>query len=159
MGKKTIHFCDLCGAEVADKRDLTVLTLPAYWDDGYGNDRVRGYDMEVCEECKANHDDLLMHYFAEIHVDYYGALTQGIELKKRPLALVADITEAYNRKIEELEEEHGAEVTDLEAELERLRDLKDELFETNFRLTAMLRGAGIDPEEDSDSEQTEKSES
>lgn len=159
MGKKTIHFCDLCGADVSDKRDLTVVRLPVLWDDGYGNESIRRLEVEMCEDCKSRLEKLLINHFAEIHVDAYGAMKQKPELKPSPeeelRSVLARCTERENEAfirerdaLDAMEAANRQEIEELEEELERLRDVKDKLFETNFRLTAQLRALGMDVEEE-----------
>lgn len=141
MGKRTVYICDICGSEHSDKRSLSSVSLPVLRDDGYGNESVHHTEREMCEDCRAAYEALLINDFAEIHLDAYGCPTLPVMLK-----LNAD------KRYEELLVEHLREVRELEDELERLRDVKDSLFETNFRLTAQLRAMGVVVDEEGEAD-------
>lgn len=176
MSKKTIYICDICGEEFADKISLRSTVIPAMRDDGYGNESVRPHEVDMCDSCRDQLEQLIIRYFAEIHVDAYGARTQNVirkdsttaelkameahwedRLRTKQLhwnAALDAVDERHAKEIEELNTEHEAElhelacdVEELEGELERLRDVRDQLFETNFKLTALLRAHGIEVEE------------
>lgn len=154
MGKRTVYICDICGSEHSDKRSLSSVSLPTLRDDGYGNESVRRTEVEMCEDCKSRLEKLFINHFAEIHVDAFGAMKQKPELKPSPedeLRSVLARCAAQETKsavlerssIAALEAAHQQEIEELEDELDRLRDVKDNLFETNFRLTAQLRAMGV----------------
>ena len=173
MGKRTVYSCDICGEEFADKRSLWRVALPALRDDGYGNESVRGHEFELCDHCKDKLEQLIIKYFAEIHVDAYGAMTQNVirkdspdeiieTLKKLHLACDTETSDLWRSQMDAIEVKHQEEIEklkaeheedlesmqvdigELEDELERLRDVKDNLFETNFKLTAQLQAFGVD---------------
>jgi len=136
MAKRTIHTCDLCGREVRGAEDLREVRIPALMTDCYGNESVCYHAVEMCDACRTAYEALLINDFAEIHLDAFGCPTQPVVLKLNE-----------DKRYEELSAEHLREVLELEEELERLRDVKDQLFETNFKLTALLRAHGIEVDE------------
>lgn len=128
--RKTVCICDRCGKEIPD--DYNARTeLPMWVTDSDGDDEW-GVCVDLCNGCTDELDNLLSHHFLSTN---YGEYT----MKEAPYAEIAGLETLVEDQLKEIEE--------LEEELERLRDVKDELFETNFVLTAKLKELGVEVED------------
>ena len=131
---KKAYICDRCNNEIGMDPELARVTLPMWASD---KDNEEDYEVcvDLCKSCQLELDNLLRHHFLGTNNGEY-------TMRDAPYAEIAAL-ETY------LEDAHK-DVEELEEELERLRDVKDKLFEANFKLTAQLRALGVevDTEED-----------
>lgn len=158
---KTLCICDRCGKGIPDDYEART-ELPMF-----DSEDEFGVYVDLCKSCTNELDSLLKTHFLEVNDD-------NRVMKDAPYAEIAvleTLVEDQTKEIEELEEElvrlrvmkyapHAEieglealvedqlkEIEELEEELERLRDVKDELFETNFVLTAKLKELGVEVED------------
>ena len=83
--------------------------------------------------------DMICKEFVERYPVFFEDIVKA-EVKKPAAVTTDDVVSLLNQE----REAHLSEIEELEEELERIRDVKDQLFETNFKLTAQLRALGIE---------------
>lgn len=118
MAMEITCICDRCGAVITELTDISA--------------SAEGTPVHLCGRCLDELNSLIAHHFLK-HED--GMFT----MMDAPYADIARIETELEEAMREIEE--------LEEELERLRDVKDELFETNFVLTAKLKELGVEVED------------
>ena len=135
MAKREIYTCDRCGKQENKQEALrwAGLVLPVHdpFDD-YTHDPFDDYTHEafdLCPVCQLELALLLKHHFMAWDGKKYA-------IKDAPYADIA--------RLETELEEATQDIIELEEELERLRDVKDSLFETNFLLTERLIALGVE---------------
>jgi hypothetical protein len=128
--RKKVCICDRCGKEIPD--DFNARTELPVWVTDFDGDYRWGVRVDLCESCTKELDNLLRHHFLSTNDGEY-------TMKDAPYAEIAGLENLVEDQLKEIEE--------LEEELERLRDVKDELFETNFVLTAKLKELGVEVED------------
>ncbi len=128
--KKTIHTCDRCGKEITDVPNISYadVTLPLWTG---GNDEAWPVNIDLCGNCQKELASLLKHHFMRASED-------------GKTWFIPDAPYAEIAALETYREDAHKDVEELEEELERLRDVKDKLFEANFALTAQLRAMGVE---------------
>ena len=133
---KKAYFCDRCNNEIGMDPELARVTLPM-WASDKDNEDDYSVQVDLCKSCQLELDNLLRHHFLSTNDGEY-------TMTDAPYAEIAAL-ETY------LEDAHK-DVEELEEELERLRDVKDKLFETNFKLTAQLRALGVEVDDEEEAE-------
>ena len=129
--RKNVYICDRCGKELCIEPELARVMLPM-WASDRDNEDAYSVQVDLCKSCQLELDNLLRHHFL-------GTNDGKFTMKDAPYADIAILEtelEEATRDIEELEEE-----------LERLREVKDSLFETNFLLTKQLSDLGVEVDE------------
>ena len=128
MAKKTVYECDRCGYNTTAGVEVNDYALPVA--DTVYADRV----ISLCKCCENELNELLRKYFININADCY---------EDAMLATPNEVIDEWKSRLEDA----NNDIHELEEELERLRDVKDELFETNFVLTAKLKELGVEVED------------
>ena len=129
MSKKIVYTCDRCGYDTAAGVEVNDYSLPVA--DKVLANRV----ISLCKCCENELNELLRKYFINPDADCY---------EDAMLAPPNEVIDEWKSLLEDA----NHDIIELEEELERLRDVKDKLFETNFKLTAQLRALGVEVDEE-----------